>query len=391
MKRSSSTSYLAGVLAAGVAIAGAGAGPVRGEGLPPDDADLGIVVKLDTGSDLRVADLAEEHPVELDQPLLGSRGIYRLLPTDPETAGDESRTAKLAKKIAKVDDVVYAEPDYATKLADRRYHNWAAGDPTDAGTDEGAWLDQDVSHALGLTDAHQRSTGESVVVAVLDTGVEATHPALAGRLLAGYDYVDDDAKPDETVEGSDQNGNGVVDEGYGHGTAVAGTVALVAPDALILPLRVLDSDGTGSVFVVAEAIADAVDQGADVINISLGTAKDIDSDLVEDMLKQAEKAEVVVVAAAGNSGNDDKQHPADDKNVLSVTASTTDSSALAPFSSWGDWVALAAPAERVMGPAPGGGYSWWAGTSLAAPQVSGVVALVAAARVSRIARTGSKR
>ncbi len=154
-------------------------------------------------------------------------------------------------------------------------------------------------------------------------------------------------------------------------------VTLVAPDAAIMPLRVMDSDGTGSSFVVAQAVLDAVAGGADVINISMGTGQKTKSHLVEEAIAYATERDVLVVAAAGNAATDARQYPAQDKGVLSVTSVSTDQE-LSAFANWGDWVDLAAPANRVLGPVPGGGYAWWAGTSMAAPQVAGQAALIRA-------------
>jgi subtilisin family serine protease len=241
------------------------------------------------------------------------------------------------------------------------------------------WRSQALSQRLDLAEVHPVTRGAGSTVAVLDTGADFGHPALAGRLRAGYDYVDEDNDPSDSSGGLDTHANGVADEAYGHGTFVAGTVSLVAPDATVLVQRVLDSDGSGSVFVLAEAIVDAVDLGANVINLSMGTADHGEPRVIQDALWYARQFGTVVVAAAGNAGNDRPQYPARDKHVLSVT-SLTESDRLATFACWGDWVDLATPSDRVAGPVPGGLYAWWAGTSMAAPQVSGQAALVHALR-----------
>lgn len=324
-----------------------------------------------------VDDLVAAYPVRVEGPLLASRGIYLLEVTDPEVRVDPKKTAKLAEKIDDDDDVDYAETNSSTVLVDRHYHSWPDGRPVDAGTEATEWLTQPVSTYLDLDAAHEISTGTGSVVAVLDTGADPRHPALAGHLTAGYDYVDDDDEdPSDDAQGLDTSLNGVADEAHGHGTFVAGTVALVAPDASIMPMRVLDSDGNGNMFVLAQAITDAVDAGADVINLSLGSSTKNSSKLLDDVIKDAKKRDVVVVAAAGNSGRKDREYPAQNKEVLGVASSSGDGTVLSEFSNWGDWVAVASPAERVLGPMPGGRYAWWAGTSVAAPQVSGQVALL---------------
>ena len=335
-----------------------------------------LVVKVDRAAGHTIAEVTEAFPVTVTGALLPTRGIYFLRADDPATAADEKRTAKLGKRIAGSPGVLYAESNASTAIADSRYHSWPEGVPAPAGSTSGVWTSQALTERLGLDEVHRLTTGAGVTVAVLDTGVDAGHPALAGRLRAGYDYVDDDSDAGDRAAGVDTHRNGVIDEAFGHGTFVAGLVSLVAPDATILPGRVLDSDGSGTVFILAEAIVDAVDAGAGVINISLGTADKTSSHVIDDALRYASKAGVIVVAAAGNAGNDQPQYPAQNRDVLSVTSLEGEADELAPFASWGGWVDLATPADRVAGPVPGGGYAWWAGTSMAAPQVAGQAALI---------------
>lgn len=349
--------------------------PTRAEE-PTAPTVSGVVLRLaDTAS---IDDAIAGHPVQVERLLLASRGIYLLEVTDPGIRADPKKTAELAKRMARAPGVEYAEANSPALFADSHYHSWPDGQPVDAGTDPTQWQTQPVTGYLNLAAAHQISTGAGSVVAVLDTGADATHPALAGHLMAGYDYIDDDPDPADDAQNLDSNQNGIPDEAHGHGTFVAGTVALVAPGARILPMRVLDSDGAGNVFVLAEAITDAVDAGADVINLSLGTSAKDDSKLLQDVIKHAQQRGVVVIAAAGNAGSKDREYPAQDNEVLAVASSSADGQTLSEFSNWGQWVSVAAPAEHIFGPMPGGRYSWWAGTSVAAPQVSGQVALLQA-------------
>ena len=350
-----------------------------GKRSPIEVAGIDLVVKLKDPSRYSAQDLAGDFPVELKGALLRSRGIFVFSPTDARTAHDEDRAERLAEDITHSSNVRYAEPDFAATLADNRYHSWPEGTPEDAGDAPGPFQEQPLTRRLQLDEVRALSTGAGTTVAVLDTGVQLDHPALAGRLGAGYDYVDDDSDPTDVRQGLDANENGVVDEAFGHGTFVAGMVSLVAPDTRILPMRVLDSDGTGSIFLVSQAIIDATDDGADVINISLGTPEKLKSKVVKEVLEYADDHGVVVVAAAGNAASDDQQYPADNKHVLSVTSSELDEDAISDFANWGRWVDVAAPAAHVLGPVPGGGYAWWAGTSMAAPQVSAQVALLTSA------------
>jgi subtilisin family serine protease len=232
--------------------------------------------------------------------------------------------------------------------------------------------------------------GRPVVVAVLDTGIDATHPAFAGRLVPGYDFVSDDNDPSE--EGALRQ-NPV----YGHGTHVAGIVALTAPDVKIMPIRVLDRDGSGELWRVTAAILWAANHGADVVNISFGYNEQ--PLLLKNLLHNCDvppagtqtfpelnNNKLVVIAGAGNGGNGTEVYPAGFRidPQLGVGASTrTDN--LAWFStmsvgrSGGDrFIRAVAPGEDIISALPGGRYGSWSGTSMAAPIAAGVAALVKA-------------
>jgi subtilisin family serine protease len=242
-------------------------------------------------------------------------------------------------------------------------------------------------------------------VAVLDTGVELTHPALRSKLLPGRDFVDGDNDPSEM--------GGASRAGWGHGTHVAGLVLLAAPSAKVMPLRVLDPDGRGNVWAIAEALLYAADpdgvgasnDGAHVINLSLGTTQptrmldvvielvtcsDDDEDEDDDdysdpgFRQDQERCNLhhgsVVMAAAGNGASStERQYPAAEgaEGALSVAASNS-SARLASFSNRGPWIQIAAPGQGITSTVPGGGYGVWSGTSMATPLASGVAALVKA-------------
>jgi subtilisin family serine protease len=188
--------------------------------------------------------------------------------------------------------------------------------------------------------------------------------------------VDDDPNPSEVQNGRDDDGDGAVDESYGHGTFVSGVVAMTAPGARIMPMRVLDSDGRGNLFVVAEAITDAVNAGADVINLAFGTDTKPEATLLKDAIKLARARGVVITASAGNESSTAEQYPAALGEILAVSALRADLQQLALFSNSGDWVDVAAPGVLVVGPVPGGRYAYWNGTSVAAPFVAGQAALI---------------
>jgi thermitase len=274
---------------------------------------------------------------------------------------------------------VYAEPNYIGELPEARQRSsWVVGDGV------AGYAAQWAPSALRLPEAHAITSGANVIVAVLDTGVDLNHPALAGHLVPGYDFVDMDADTSERgVYGSDI--------AYGHGTHVAGLVALAAPDAAIMPLRTLGPDGIGTIWMQVQAIRYAINHGADVINLSYSFSDR--SQVLDDALAQATcttamdddcRAKIrpgaIVVAASGNSGSNDREYPAADQlpGVLAVAAST-EANTLATFSTYGSWVQVAAPGDRILSSVPGGGYAIWSGTSMAAPLAAGSAALVRAA------------
>src|SRR6266545_697912 len=183
----------------------------------------------------------------------------------------------------------------------------------------------------------------------------------------------DDEPSEEGVYGQDI--------AFGHGTHVAGLIALAAPDAKIMPLRILRPDGRGNSWLLAQAIRYAATSGARVINISYSVHKR--SLLLEDVLGEVMSAVpgAVVAAAAGNSGpSTAPEYPAAEgvPGLIAVAASTR-SDRLADFSTRGSWVDLAAPGDRIVSSVPDNTYGTWSGTSMAAPLVAGTAALVRAA------------
>jgi subtilisin family serine protease len=227
---------------------------------------------------------------------------------------------------------------------------------------------------LRVDQAQRATTGAGVRVAIVDTGIDLDHPALAGHLMGGYDFVDGDALPDDVADGVDNDGDGYVDEGAGHGTHVAGIVAQVAPEAILMPVRVLDSDGVGSYFDIVAGIVYAVEQGAQVVNLSLSGPNE--AAFLQAAVNYAWERGVLVVAAAGAY---DVLYPARYEHVLSVGA-TDPQDQVAEFSDFrAGQVTVFAPGVSVYSTYYDGGYAWWSGTSMAAPFVSGEAALLLAA------------
>ncbi|MFQ5433648.1 MAG: S8 family serine peptidase, partial [Anaerolineae bacterium] len=260
--------------------------------------------------------------------------------------------------------------------------NLIGDSPEHSGQDAWAWGGQDAApyaqqYALDMLDiptAHTISQGAGITVAILDTGVQLDHPALTTAVTpTGFDFIDMDAIPADDTNGLDDDQDGLVDEAAGHGTHVAGIVRLVAPQSAIMPVRVLNSDGRGSVYTVAEGILYAAAQGADVINLSLGLPQK--SELLKLVIRQATRQGTLVIAAAGNAGTTTKQYPAASKCALAVTA-VSPTGTPSDFAGTGNWVAFAAPGDSIYSTFIDSSYAWWTGTSMAAPFVTGQAALL---------------
>jgi subtilisin family serine protease len=246
--------------------------------------------------------------------------------------------------------------------------------------------------------AHSTSTGSGAVVAVIDTGVLASHEDLAGRLLPGHDFVQNDDTPqDENGHGT--HVSGIVAAAAGNGKGIEG----VAPGAMVLPIRVLDKDGQGTGEGAAKGVDYAVAHGADVINMSFGT--DAIGTLIggDDAFTQAVQRAldkgVIVVAAAGNDTFPFCEQPLVQGPLLCVGA--VDRRGMrAAYSSSGDLMApggssLGGADEDILSTWGDGKYEALAGTSQATPHVSGVAALLVSlgvrgkAATDRIVKTAS--
>jgi hypothetical protein len=212
--------------------------------------------------------------------------------------------------------------------------------------------------------------GAGVTVAVLDSGVDLDHPDLAGQLVTGRNILN----PAKSVQ--DDNGHGTMTAGIvvakrGNGRGISG----IAPSAKVMPIKVIDGDGFGSDADIAEGLDWAVSHGADVVNMSLGSAAE--STVLRDAVAAAIAADVVVVAASGNEASDVPNYPASYPGVISVGATGHDGS-LAYFSSYGWTVDVAAPGMAITSTGLGSTekYETGDGTSFASPIVAGVAALL---------------
>ncbi|WP_120339844.1 S8 family peptidase [Cryobacterium soli] len=237
----------------------------------------------------------------------------------------------------------------------------------------------------GFSQAWNTSKGAGVTVAVVDTGVDGSVVELNGAVVGGTDVSGIGSADGQTPVGDDSNhGTLVASLLAGRGTPAGGGLIGVAPEASILSVSVAfgTSDATlSNDDQIAAGIRWAVDNGADVINMSL-TRNTLDWPTSwDDAFMYAFDHDVVVVAAAGNrgSGTTEVGAPATIPGVLTVAGVDQAKEASFDASSQGITIAVAAPSEKLVGVAPGGGYMQWYGTSAAAPIVSGLVALVRSA------------
>lgn len=278
-------------------------------------------------------------------------------------------------------DVEYAEPNYIAYIAvtpNDTFFKWQyalynsgqeIGSP---GSPKG-----EARADIKATAAWEETKGdEKVIIAVLDTGVDLTHPDIENKIQAsGRDFANDD------VDATDDNG---------HGTHVAGIAAAeanndegiagVAWNCKILPVKVMDAEGSGFYSWIIEGIRWAADNGADVINLSLGGDEQAQS--LEDAVRYAYEKDIVIVAAAGNDATSVLYPAAYDDYCLAVAASDYNDSR-PDWSNFGPEVDVTAPGERVISLVPtwfwGPGsipYAFGSGTSMSTPHVAGLVALI---------------
>ncbi|HEX5433274.1 MAG TPA: S8 family serine peptidase [Candidatus Angelobacter sp.] len=292
-----------------------------------------------------------------------------------------------------------------------------------------SYVTQDATKIIRLSAARAATNLSGAgTVAIIDTGVDPNHPALASALLPGFDFTrgtvgaSEFADLDPTIAAKlqqsstsildaqstlplnpstililnqsstsildqsstsilDQSSTSILDGSYpefGHGTMVAGIVHLVAPTAKIMPLKAFRADGTSNLSDIVQAIYYAANNGANVISMSFSTAQSSPS--LQAAIQYALNKNVTLVASAGNDGIKTLVFPASYGGVEGI-GSTTDSDQISAFSNFGSGVVLfAAPGEGVITTFPGGGYAAGWGTSFSAPMVAGAAALVLQAR-----------
>jgi len=281
-------------------------------------------------------------------PLLGT-SLYRWRLGGGRTVANTVRALGGERIVASV------QPNYVFTLQEEAA-KIAAGPQGDAA--------QYVLAKLQSAQAQQVATGKDVVVAVIDSEIDAKHPDLDGTIVKSFDALGGDAKP------------------HAHGTSMAGAIAAhgkllgIAPGARILAIHAFDDTpgaAHGSSFVIYKGLQWAADNGARIVNMSFAGPAD---PTLQRMLAAAYDKGIVLIAAAGNAGpKSDPLYPAADPNVIAVTATDSDDH-LFPMANRGRHIAVAAPGVEIFALAPGDEYVFTTGTSIAAAHVSGVVALL---------------
>ena len=370
--RRSSLLLLAALVAALAAPAGASADPGQ------------IIVKYAAGVDAQErADARADADVVRDEALA-------LPATELVTPTAGTSVAAAVADLEASPDVAYAEPDQPRR-AFERYPDEALVDADDNPLNDqpfaNLWALHNTGQAIdgtagkatadiGAPAAWDVTTGsKNVTVAVVDSGVDRSHPDLFANLVPGYDFAYDDADPTD-YEGHGTHVAGIIGARGNNGTGVTG----VAWDASLMPLQALDADGAGYVSDIAAAYTYAGTHAARIVNASLGGSSPSQSEY--DAIRNAPN--VLFVVAAGNDGRSNDSRPTypcayDLPNILCVAA-TDNTDHLASFSNVGrSSVDIAAPGVDIYSTLRCDSYGWMSGTSMAAPEVSGTAALVLAA------------
>jgi len=323
-----------------------------------------LAQRVDTGEVQLIVKMKPSMPEAVFKGKLNARGATQR----SEIRGIAARVIRAPKasadllkgELARDANIEYVEPDFIAQ---------ALGTSNDPYFVQGS---QWHLSKIQAPTAWDTTTGSSTqVVAVIDSGVRASHPDLVGKVLVGYDFVANDN------DANDENG---------HGTGVAGTLSPRSNNQIgvcgvawanpILPVRVLDANGSGNYSAIANGIIYAADRGAKVINLSLGGTSS--SRALQDAINYAWNKQCVIVAAAGNNGSNVAFYPAACTNVVAVSA-TNASDTRPTWSNFGSYVDISAPGVDILSVYGTDQYAAWNGTSFSSPVASGVVALMAAA------------
>lgn len=337
-----------------------------------DYDDYDVMVRLAPGVSVTTIEL--RYDLDFQEEIIPNE-VYLLEVDDP---GELSGTLQNMKSDS---DLEWSDYNYFGETPEATRQTLAVLDTTPTVSE---YKDQTAFQRIRGPEAHAINQGQGIIVAVIDTGVDYNHPSLANNILrdgsnnvVGFDFVDDDNDPMDDADGTDDDNDGVADEGAGHGTHVAGIIALIAPQAKILPVRVLNTEGFGNFRAIYKGVKFAVDNGATVVNLSFGmpTRSEVVKDAIERIAFDS-TIDASVIASAGNDGQKIDHFPAaDGGNIISATA-TDPNDVKAAFSNFNNWVDLTAPGVGIYSTFLNGQFATWDGTSMSAPFITGQVALI---------------
>ena len=351
---SAGTGYAKAQLPTVTSTLGATASPVATEASPTASVDsqqpfMRVLVKISQNAHItNVMARMGSYGKVTESDILSELGVFIL---DIPANNLEEKLVELGN----ISGVGYVEPDYPVLAADT-----IPNDPS--------FPSQYGLTAIRAPQGWDLSSGSSsVTIAFMDSGVDLAHPELAGKIVPGYDFVNNDNVPQDD---------------YGHGTHVAGIAAALGNNGLgiagvswgarIMPVKVLDSSGGGSVSGLAAGIVWAADHGAQIINMSLGTLSY--SQVLQDAVTYADGNGILMTAASGNTNSNVVLYPARFPQVMAVAA-TDASNQRASFSNYGPEIDIAAPGDNILSLLPGG-YGILSGTSMATSYVSGLAAIL---------------
>lgn len=319
----------------------------------------------------------------------------------------------LANLLLLVDGIIDAEPDQALVIPPNNTNQTSSSTPPQGLWDTApvnyygntvthGYVNQPASQIIRLAQAHSTfNVSGGGIVADIDTGVDPNHPAFQGLLLPGYDFTRNQPggsemndismsapPPCETCAAAyvnqhtaamlDQHTAAMLDgsqyAAFGHGTMVMGVIHLVAPTAKLLPVKAFSANGSGSLSNILAGIYYAVQNNANVINMSFDMTAS--STELKDAINYANAHNVICVASAGNDGENEMVYPAGIQNVMGV-ASTNNQDQRSTFSNYGDQIVwVAAPGEGVITTYPFSTYAAGWGTSFSSPMIAGTSSLV---------------
>ena len=294
----------------------------------------------------------------------------------------ESNGGKTRKKIDALDLEIIDVPEgaadaIASKLEKSGLFNFVERDYLGRGSltpNDPSFGSQWHLNNIQAASAWNMTTGSGVTIAVIDSGVDSTHPDLAGRLVPGWSFL---------------TGTSNTADVLGHGTSTAGTAAAATNNATgvagvswgnpVMPLVALNSSNYATYSNIASAITYAADRGVRIVSISIsGTSP---SSTLQSAVDYAWNKGTVVFASAGNANTSSPAYPAACDKVVAV-ASTDSNDAKSAYSNWGSWISVAAPGNGVLTTTLGGGYAYKAGTSFSTPIVASIAALALSLRPS---------